>query len=33
MSNRLKKIIFHTKLLQTGIVANDKWRQVPGFEL
>ena len=33
MSNCLKKNIFHIKLLKTGIVANDKWRQAPGFEL
>ena len=25
--------IFPTKLLKTGFVANDKWRQVPGFDL
>ena len=33
MSNCLKKNIFHIKLLKTGFVANDKWRQAPGFEL
>ena len=33
MSNCIKKIIFHTKLLKTGFVANDNWRQAPGFEL
>ena len=33
MSNCIKKIIFQIKLLKTGLLANDKWRQVPGFEL
>ena len=33
MSNCFKKIIFHVKLLRTGFVANDKWRQAPGFDL
>ena len=33
MSNCFKKNIFHIKLLKTGFVANDKWRQVPGFEV
>ena len=28
----LKKY-FHIKLLKTGFVANDKWRQAPGFDL
>ena len=31
MSNCFKKNIFHIKLLKTGFVANDKWRQAPGF--
>ena len=34
MSNfYLKKIIFHIKLLKNGFVANDKWGQVPGFDM
>ena len=33
MSNCIKKLIFHLKLLNTGFVANDKWRQVPGFDM
>ena len=33
MSNYFKKIIFHIKLLKTGFVANEKWRQASGFEL
>ena len=33
MSNCLKKYIFHIKSLKTGFVANEKWRQAPGFEL
>ena len=33
MSNCIKKIIFHLKLLNTGFVANDKWRQVPGYDM
>ena len=32
MSNCIKKISFHLKLLNTGFVANDKWRQAPGFD-
>ena len=31
MSNCILKTIFHIKLLKTGFVANDKWRQAPGF--
>ena len=26
-------IIFPIKLLKTGFVANEKWRQAPGFDL
>ena len=33
MSNCIKEYIFHIKLLNTGYVANNKWRQAPGFEL
>ena len=33
MSNCIKKLIFHLKLLNTGFVANDKWRQAPGFDM
>ena len=33
MSNCITKNIFHIKLIKTGFVANDKWRQEPGFEL
>ena len=33
MSNCIKKNIFHIKLLKNGFMANDKWRQAPGFEL
>ena len=33
MSSCIAKIIFHIKLLKTEFVVNDKWRQVPVFEL
>ena len=33
MSNCIKKLIFHLKLLNNGFVANDKWRQAPGFDM
>ena len=33
MSNCIKKLFFHIKLLKTGFVAKDKWRQAPGFVL
>ena len=29
MSNCINKIIFRTKLFETGYVANHKWRQAP----
>ena len=32
MSNCMKKIIFYIKVLKTVFVANDKWRQAPGFD-
>ena len=31
MSNSVGKISFHIKLLKIGFVANDNWRQAPGF--
>ena len=33
MSNCIKKLIFHIKLLKTRFVADDKWRQAPGIDL
>ena len=33
MSNCIKKFIFHLKLLKTGFVANNNWRQAPGFDM
>ena len=33
MSKQVFLKIFPTKLLKTGYVANDKWRQAPGFDL
>ena len=33
MSNCIKKLNFHLKLLDTGFMANDKWRQTPGFDM
>ena len=33
MENCTKKFIFPVKLLKTAFVANDKWLQVPGFDL
>ena len=33
MSNCVKTINFPIKLLKTEFVANDNWRQVPGFDL
>ena len=33
MSSCIEKIIFHVKLLKTQFVANDKWRQAPGFDM
>ena len=29
----LKKFNFFIKLLKTGSMANDSWRQAPGFDL
>ena len=33
MLNCTKNFIFPIKLLLTGFLANDKWRQAPGFDL
>ena len=33
MSNCIKIFNFPIKLLKTGFVPNDKWRQAPGFNL
>ena len=33
MSNCIKKLNFLIKLLKTGFVTNDKWRQAPGFDI